>query len=459
MVRAAMPSGVLGRMGRLTKSSIKTSMRLAMLGPKTLLGSESPQKLWEDLHQATADELLETLGRLKGAAMKVGQLASFIDAGCFPAEVRDIYQDALGSLRDAAPPMRGELVTQVIEEELGAHPKDLFGSWNTRPSAAASLGQVHFATLDDGREVAVKIQYPGIEDAVRSDLAMAQAVRPLMPLLAPGLEVGPALEEIRTRALQECDYHREARNLITLADHYEDHPFAWVPRPIPELSTKRVLTMERARGIPFSRMQRLPKSERDRLGEILFRFYWGSLHRNGFTSADPHPGNYLLMEDGRIAFLDFGLAAELDLTLRPDQIGAFLALRDGDADRLFDHTAAMGYMTRPDRIDPELLLEYAEFSLAPLAHDRDYTFHREFIAQRTAAMLDPRNHWWRFIRQLNLPRWAVLMYRLELGLFAVLAQLRATANWHRMTMEFYGAGEPSTELGKMEAKWLEARAT
>ena len=454
-----MPSGVFGRMGRLTKTSLKTSMRLALMGPKTLLGSDSPQKLWEDLHQATADELLETLGRLKGAAMKVGQLASFIDAGCFPPEVRDIYQDALGSLRDAAPPMKGELVTQVIEEELGDHPKELFGSWNTRPSAAASLGQVHFARLDDGREVAVKIQYPGIEDAVRSDLAMAHAVRPLMPLLAPGLEVGPALEEIRTRALQECDYIREARNLTTLADHYTDHPFAWVPRPIPELSTKRVLTMERARGLPFSRMKRLPTSERDRLGEILFRFYWGSLHRNGFTSADPHPGNYLLMEDGRVAFLDFGLACELDLALRPDQIGAFLALRDRDPNRLFEHSVAMGYVSRPERIDPDRLLEYAEFSLAPLADDAEYTLRRDFIAERTAAMLDPRNPWWRFIRQLNLPPWAVLVYRLEVGLFAVLAQLGATANWHRMAMEFFGEAGPSTELGKMEAKWLEARGT
>ncbi|HEV3475263.1 MAG TPA: AarF/ABC1/UbiB kinase family protein [Actinomycetota bacterium] len=444
-------------MSRLTASSLKTSMRLAMIGPRTLLGSDSPQKLWEDLHQATADELLETLGRLKGAAMKVGQLASFIDAGCFPPEVRDIYQDALGSLRDAAPPMKGELVRDVIREELGGEPASVFGAWNTRPAAAASLGQVHFARLDDGRDVAVKIQYPGIEDAVRSDLAMAQAVKPLMPLLAPGLEVGPALEEIRTRALQECDYHREARNLATLADHYEDHPFAWVPRPIPELSTKRVLTMERARGLPFSRMKKLPRSERDRLGEILFRFYWGSLQRNGFTSADPHPGNYLLMEDGRIAFLDFGLACELDPLLAPNQLGAFLALRDRDPERLFQHTVSMGYLTRPDKIDAQRLLEYVAFSLAPLADDAEYTFRREFIAERTAAMLDPRNEWWRFIRQLNLPRWAVLVYRLELGLFAVLAQLRATANWHRITMEFYGEGEPSTEMGQLEAKWLEAR--
>ncbi|MDQ3992012.1 MAG: AarF/ABC1/UbiB kinase family protein [Actinomycetota bacterium] len=453
----AVPSGLLGRVGRLTAASMRTSMRVAMLGPRTLLGTDSPRRLIEETHEAAAREMMETLGRLKGASMKVGQLASFIDAGIFPPEVRDIYQNALGSLRDKAPPMRAAMVREVIREELGHDVSELFGGFNGRPAAAASLGQVHFARLHDGREAAVKIQYPGIEEAIRSDLAMTHVMRPLLPLLAPGLEAGPAMEEIRIRALEECDYLLEASNLKALAEHHDGHPFARVPRPLPELSSRRVLTMERAAGLPFAHMKRLPQAERNRIGEMLFRFYWGSLHRNGFTSADPHPGNYLLMEDGRMAFLDFGLACELQPSTRPSLLRVFEALRDRDVDGLFAAAVDLGYVSRPDRTDPERFFRYVDFSLAPIAEDREYTFTRDFIAERTAVMMDPRNEWWSFVRHLNLPRWALLLYRLELGLFAVLAQLGATANWHRMTREFYGA-EPSTDLGRAEADWLHARA-
>ncbi|MGH2706765.1 MAG: ABC1 kinase family protein [Actinomycetota bacterium] len=454
---SAIPTGMVGRISRLAATSLKGSFRLAMLGPRTLLGKDSPQKLLEDLHLATAEDLLETLGRLKGASMKVGQLASFIDAAVFPQEVRDTYQKVLGSLRDAAPPMKPPLVQQVFREEFDADPRDLYARFDSRPLAAASLGQVHRATLADGREVAVKVQYPGIEAAIRSDLAMTTALKPLMPLLAPGLDVNDAMEEIRARILEECDYLLEAENLDTLAEHYEGHPFVWVPRSIPDLSTERVMTMERARGRPFAGMQGLPQPRRDEIGEILFRFYYGALHRYGFSSADPHPGNYLLMDDGRMAFFDFGLVCNLDSRMRPHMLAAFLALRDGDPAAVFEHARSMRYVTRPEEIDPQRFFEWVAFALAPIRTDEAYTFTREFIGERTAATLDPRSPWWSFLRQCNLPRWAVLLYRLELGLFAVLAQLEATANWHSITKEFYDAGEPSTDLGWAEWEWLQAK--
>jgi predicted unusual protein kinase regulating ubiquinone biosynthesis (AarF/ABC1/UbiB family) len=429
-----------------------------MLGPRMLLGRDTPQQLLSDLHANTARELAETLGRLKGSAMKVGQLASFIDAGVLPPEVRDMYQEVLASLRDSAPPMKPKLVKQVFRRAFDAEPGDLFASFDLEPVAAASLGQVHLATLTDGRAAAVKVQYPGIENAIRSDLAMTAAVKPLMPLLAPGLEADEAIKEIRMRVLEECDYLLEAKNLDTLADHYRHHPFVLIPRSIPELTTQRILTMERVEGRPFSEIRKLPKEERDRVGEILFRFYYGSLHRYGFTSADPHPGNYLLTAEGKMAVFDFGLACSLEPTMSPHMLGGMLALRDGDVDSFFKHAVAMRYITRPDKTDPKRFFEWARISLAPIALDREYTFTREFIAERTAAMLDPRNPWWDFLRRLNLPRWAILQYRLELGLFAVLAQLKATANWHRIMTEFYGADEPQTELGKLEWEWIASRA-
>lgn len=455
--QSAVPQGVIGRAGRLGFGAFKGSMRLAMIGPRTLLGKDSPQKLFADLHATTAQELVETLGRLKGASMKVGQMASFIDAGVLPPEIRDTYQSVLGSLRDAAPAMKPHLVHQVFQREFDAEPSELFAEFDEKPTAAASLGQVHHAVLKDGRKVAVKIQYPGIESAIKSDLALTAAVRPLMPLLAPGLEADDVMAEIRQRVLEECDYRLEARNLDTLAGHHEGHPYAWVPRSIPEFSTVRVLTMERAEGSPFAKIKKLRKEERDRVGEMLFRFYYGSLHRYGFTSADPHPGNYFLMEDGRMAFFDFGLACELEPTMSPHMLGGLRALTAGDVDAFFEHAVAMRYVTRPNETDSKRFFEWCRLSLAPICEDREYTFRRDFIAERTAAMLDPRNPWWNFIRKLNLPRWAILQYRLELGLFAVLAQLGATANWHRITMEFYGSCEPSTELGRQEWRWLENR--
>jgi len=449
-----MPTGVMGRAGRLAASSVKGSMRLAMIGPKALLGSKTTERLFEDFHAKTAKELAETLGRLKGASMKVGQLASFIDAGILPPEMRDVYQEVFGSLREGAPPMKPKLIKQVFKNEFDADPLELFAHFDETPIAAASLGQVHYATLQDGRSVAVKIQYPGIEAAIKSDLALTAAVKPLMPLLAPGLEADEAIEEIRQRVLEECDYTLEAENMDTLADQYAGHPFVFVPRSISDRSSERILTMERVDGIPFEKLKKLPKSERDRVGEILFRFYYGSLHRHGFTSADPHPGNYKLMDDGRMAFFDFGLAFTLDPTMSPHFLGTLLALRDNEVEAFFEHGVSMRFVTRPKETDPQRFFDWVAMSLDPIRHDREYTFTREFIAARTEPMMDPRSEWWPFIRRLNLPRWALLMYRLELGLFAVLAQLGATANWHRITMEFYGVNDPSTELGRAEWEWL-----
>jgi predicted unusual protein kinase regulating ubiquinone biosynthesis (AarF/ABC1/UbiB family) len=278
----------------------------------------------------------------------------------------------------------------------------------------------------------------------------------LIPLLAPGLEANEAIAEIRTRVLQECDYVAEAQAMDLLASHFAGHPFAWVPRSIPERSTKRILTMERASGRPFAAIRELPQEQRDRAGEILFRFYYGALHRYGFTSADPHPGNYFLQDDGRMAFFDFGLSFELAQPMRPHLHAGFKAFWNGDAQAFFDQGVAMGYIRRPGEIDPDRFFEWMELSLAPIRVDAEYTFTREYIAERTATMIDPTNEWWGLVRRLNVPRWGIMLYRLELALFAVLAQLGARANWHRITKEFYGEGPPSTELGRAEAAWLAA---
>lgn len=454
-----MPTGLVSRASRLATASVKSSLKLALVAPRKLLDKSSVAAALSQAHGNTALELVQTLGRLKGVSMKVGQLASFIDAGVLPLETRDLYQQVLSSLRDAAPAMDPKLVRQAFIREFDAEPEELFASFEMKPVAAASLGQVHLASLAGGQEVAVKVQYPGIIDAIRSDMMMTSAVKPLMPLLAPGLDASEALKEIRSRVLEECDYIFEAENLDFLADQYQDHPFIWVPRSIPERSTERILTMERAVGIPFAKIKTLPQKQKDRVGEILFRFYYGSLHRFGFTSADPHPGNYLLMDDGRMAFFDFGLACNLPSGIGPQMYRGLVALRDADVDEFYRLAITMGYVRNKGGVDPERFYQWASLALAPVAKDRKYTFRREFIAERTAAMMDVRNPWWSFLRKLNLPAWGLLMYRLELGLFAVLAQLEATGNWHRISMEFYSARAPSTPLGRQDATWQKTRNT
>lgn len=455
---SAVPQSLVGRASHLAASSIRSSMRLALIGPRSLLGKDSAKQLLSELHASTAQELVQTLGRLKGTSMKVGQLASFIDAGVLPPNIRDMYQSTLASLRDAAPPMETKLVKQVFIREFDALPEEMFSHFSYEPAAAASLGQVHLATLHDGREVAVKIQYPGIETAIRSDLAVATVVKPLMPLLAPGLNADQAIAEIRARVLEECDYLHEASNLESMANNYEGHPFVWIPRPIADRTSHRVLTMERAHGATFDEIKAMDQAHRDRVAEILFRFYYGSLYRYGFTSADPHPGNYMLMPDGRVACFDFGLACHLPSDIRPVMHRGFMALIDGDLDSFFDSGVEMGYIRNPDEIDPARFFEWVAGSLAPIVKDREYTMTRDFIAERTAAMMDMRNPWWPFTRKLNLPPWAILIFRLELGLFAVMAQLNATGNWHRIMLEFYGEGGPSSPLGEAESEWLATRA-
>lgn len=451
---SAVPKSIVNRASRVAATSIKGTMKLAMLGPRRLLNKAGADQITSDFHASTAQDLVQLLGRLKGASMKVGQLASFIDAGVLPPEARDQYQEALGSLRDSAPPMEPKLVRQVFVREFDKDPEELFAKFDMNHAAAASLGQVHYAEMDDGTPVAVKLQYPGVQSAIRSDLAMTSVVKPLLPLLAPGLEADEAMAEVRARILEECDYKLEAANLDRLAFHYSGHPFVWIPCSFRDLSGERVMTMQRASGMPFDEIKKLSREEKNRVGEILFRFYYGSLHRYGFTSADPHPGNYLLMNDGKMAFFDFGLACTLPPEHRPLMHQGLMAVHDNDVESLYDSALKMRYIRHPERIDPDRFMQWAKISLAPVVEDRNYQFTREFIAERTAAMMDVKNPWWAFLRLLNLPRWAILLFRLEIGLFAVLAQLEAEANWHKITMEFYDDCPPSTELGKLEHDWL-----
>jgi predicted unusual protein kinase regulating ubiquinone biosynthesis (AarF/ABC1/UbiB family) len=278
---------------------------------------ESADERLEARHLESALRIAGTLGEMKGAAMKLGQLASFIDIEFLPEEYREIYQEQLAKLRTSAPSMPWEKVSKVLEDEYGEQPVDeLFEEIEPEAFAAASIGQVHRARLRDGRSVAVKVQYPGVAEALESDLRNMSVIVRLAKALAPGLDPKAIAEEIRERVLEELDYEYEAQNQRSFSRAYRDHPFIYVPDVLTRLSRRRVLVTEYVDGVGFEHIKALDKEERGRFGEIVFRFSFGSIYHLQHFNADPHPGNYLLMEDGRVAFLDFGMTKRLD----PEQI-------------------------------------------------------------------------------------------------------------------------------------------
>src|SRR2546423_14758926 len=278
--------------------------------------------------------MVETLGTMKGAAMKIGQLASFIDTEFLPPEYRELYQEKLSALRTSAPPMPWKKVRKVLDDEWGAPVEELFEDFEEEAAAAASIGQVHRALLPDGRAVAVKIQYPGVAQALRADMQNAGLILRLAKAIAPGLDAKAAAEELKERVLEELDYEYEAQNQRRFARGYRGHPFIHVPDVITRLTTERALVTEWVDGLGFEAIKQLPQDERDRFGEIVYRFCFGSIYHLQHFNADAHPGNYVLMEDGRVAFLDFGMTKQLDKEQIELEIAALEAGFDDDPDRL-----------------------------------------------------------------------------------------------------------------------------
>src|SRR5262245_6118951 len=274
----------------------------------------------------TADQVAQALGNMKGAFMKLGQMASYLDTG-LPDHVRQ----ALQGLQQDAPPMSPDLAAAVVEQELGASPDRLFLEWDPTPIAAASIGQVHRAITTAGRAVAVKVQYPGVDEAIRSDLDSAGLIFGAMGMALSGFEPGPLVDEIRARVVEGLDYANEARNQQLFADFYRGHPFIHVPDVVMSLSTPRVLTTELAEGVRFDEMTAWDQDERNQAAEAIYRFVFRSLYRLQAFNGDPHPGNYLFRPGGRVTFLDFGLVKHFtpaDIQLFGDMIRAMVNDRD-----------------------------------------------------------------------------------------------------------------------------------
>jgi predicted unusual protein kinase regulating ubiquinone biosynthesis (AarF/ABC1/UbiB family) len=344
---------------------------------------------------------------------------------------------------------------KVIESELGGRLSDVFSEFDETPIAAASIGQVYRATLrDDGREVAVKVQYPRVAEAVRADMQNLGMILRLMRSVAPGLDVRTTAEEIRSRIHEELDYELEAQNQRALARIYRGHPFITVPEVVTELSRERVLVNEFVRGAGFEDVKRMDQATRDRTAEIIFRFYFGCMYRHRQFSGDPHPGNFLLMDDGTVAFLDFGLFKRMPKELIDIELACQRAGHEQDADKLKAIWAETGFLREPDRFRADKLL--AQFLDATWWYvlDDEVQLEPEIATQVMIDMSDPRSSHFGQMRHESLPADHIFGRRVEMLTLAVLAQLRAKGNWHRIAREWMYDDDPVTELGRAESDFL-----
>ncbi|MFJ6083673.1 ABC1 kinase family protein [Streptomyces sp. NPDC092369] len=396
---------------------------------KRIVG-ESAELVGRELQQRTADQLFKVLGELKGGAMKFGQALSVFESA-LPEEVAGPYRAALTKLQEAAPPMPTRTVHAVLEERLGKDWRELFLEFEEKPSAAASIGQVHHGVWHDGREVAVKVQYPGAGEALLSDLNQLSRFARLLGPLIPGMDIKPLIAELKDRVSEELDYGLEAQAQEAHAEEFLDDPDVVVPGVVHQC--EQVLVTEWMEGIPLSEIisEGTPE-QRDRAGQLLARFLFSGPARTGLLHADPHPGNFRLLpggpageDDWRLGVLDFGTVDRLPGGL-PTTIGDSLRMTlDGDAEAVYELLRAEGFVKDSIELDPSAVLDYLVPIIEPARVD-EFTFTRGWMRSQAARVADPRSPAHQLGKQLNLPPAYLLIHRVTLSTIGVLCQLGAT---------------------------------
>jgi hypothetical protein len=345
---------------------------------------------------------------------------------------------------------------KVIEGEYGDRIENVFQTFDPVPIAAASIGQVYRARLDDGRDVAVKVQYPGVAQAVRADMQNLGIILWLMKSVAPGLDPKAMGDEIRSRIDEELDYELEAQNQRTLARIYRGHPFIDVPEVVTSLSHEKVIVTEFVSGRGFEELKQLPQAERDRLGEIIFRFYFGCMYRHHQFSGDPHPGNSLLLDDGRMAFLDFGLFKRIPAAVAEFELEVARLGIAGDGASLIEHLHEGGFIAKPEIYTPDGILAQVHDMTWWYGVDQEVALTPEIATEIMIEMSDPRSSHFAKMRHETLPPDHLFGRRLEMLTLAVMSQLRARGNWHRIAREWIYGDPPVTELGHQEAEFYAA---
>ena len=417
-------------------------------------GEEASEEAMARRQLETAKQIVAVLGTMKGAAMKLGQVMSFLDVGLVAEEHRDEFQRELAKLRDAAPTVSFRQMKRVIEEDLEEPISEVFASFDEEPIAAASIVQVYRAKLKDGRDVAVKVQYPGVATAVRADMQNLDMIMRLLKRMTPGMDVKAITEEIKERIVEELDYELEAQNQRSLARIFAGHPFIVVPEVVGSLSREHVMVSEFVSGVGFEELKTRPQAERDRIGEIVFRFFLGCLYRHRQFSGDPHPGNFLLLDDGRVAFLDFGLFKRMDAEPVELELACQRAVAEGDAAKLHELLAQSGFLPDPERVDPDNLLAFIRDAIWwYTTADEVVELKPEIATQVMIESSDPRSTHFREMRHQDMRPEHLFGRRMEMLTLAVLSQLHARNNWHRIAREWMYGDAPVTDLGREEAEF------
>jgi predicted unusual protein kinase regulating ubiquinone biosynthesis (AarF/ABC1/UbiB family) len=407
----------------------------------------------------SAEQLVTVLGTMKGAAMKLGQVLSFLDVGLVPEEHREEFQAKLAALRDAAPNVAFKDMKKVIEADLGEKLSDVFSEFDEQAIAAASIGQVYKARLrDDGRQVAVKVQYPGVNAAVRADMQNLGMIMRIVSRMAPGLDTAALADEIRDRVIEELDYELEASNHRRIARLYRDHPFIVIPPVVTDLCRERVIVTEFVPGTGFEEYKaNCTDADRDRLGEIVFRFYFGSMYRFLQFSGDPHPGNFLVMPDDRVCFLDFGLYKTIEQRTADVEIKSQQLAHERRGEELVEFWGKTGFLNDTSRMEPERLLAFVDMASWWYTQDAEVQLTPEIASDIVMGVSTPMGEHFARFRHESMPPEYLFGRRLEHLTLAVLGQLEASANWHRIAREWVYGDEPVTELGKAEAAWRAER--
>jgi predicted unusual protein kinase regulating ubiquinone biosynthesis (AarF/ABC1/UbiB family) len=388
------------------------------------IGGKSAEIVAEEIQQRTAEQIFKVLGELKGGAMKLGQALSIFEAA-LPQEIVGPYRATLTKLQDAAPPLPAATVHKVLSEQLGDDWRDNFLSFDDQPTAAASIGQVHKAVWHDGRQVAVKIQYPGAGKALLGDFAQLARLGKMFGALLPGLDIKAVLAELRDRVAEELDYLREAEAQHAFALEFHNDPDFHVPDVI--AANEMILVSEWMDGTPLSRViTDGTKEERDHAGLLFVRFLFCSPARVGMLHADPHPGNFRILSNGKLGILDFGAVNRMPGGY-PQVFGLLTRIfNQGDMETVVNGLRDEGFIRPGIEIDPDALRAFLAPYVEPTAVE-EFTFSREWLRAQAASVTDlrPTN----VVRQLNLPASYVLIHRVHAAGVGVLCQLGTTARF------------------------------
>jgi predicted unusual protein kinase regulating ubiquinone biosynthesis (AarF/ABC1/UbiB family) len=413
-------------------------------------------------HERTAERYTELLGHSKGVLMKAGQIFSMIDGTSVGNGELGQYQNALARLQADAPPMDPALAQDVLRNDLGRSATEVFAEFTDQPMAAASIGQVHRAVLHDGRRVAVKIQYPGVAEAIREDLANTELLSTFFRLAASARgtarhpDLKQATREIAARISEEIDYRNEAANITVFSELYRDHPFIRVPELIGEASGDRVLTMTYLDGMNWAAAQQADQDLKNTWAEAIWRFAAGSYRHANLFNADPHPGNYCFGLDGSVGFIDFGCVKIVPESQRRRIVELDRAVLDGRKQDLYELMIESGFLTGDCTLTVDEAYQWWEELFYEWLAPQPVTFTKETSQRAIHGLIDVRasDH---PIRRMAVPDDFVWFSRQNLSLNAISAALGATIHARALTDDMDGVAAPITPLGKQHDAWVRQR--